>query len=147
MLSEAVILSMSLGVWDSKGNHPIKAMPKDEAVAILATCNATKMPVHCAAVLTVLSFRESNNSQAASHDGGKGCGAFGVLCTYPHATWAEQVQSAWKLVLESTQLCEVALAKYASGSCNQGRALAREYMAMARKLAAPYETTGRADTK
>lgn len=134
-LTTAIVMAMSLHVPDAKGHLNYRAIPKEGAEAIVTVCAKTSVPTHCAAVLTTLAFRESNNNPVADHDNHKGCGAFGALCTYPHATWLEQVETAWKLVLESTIACKEPLAKYASGSCGYGLSIAREYMRIARKIA------------
>jgi hypothetical protein len=139
MLTAVLVLKMSLLVKDSRGHHPFRTMPADEAGAIVAECLPTSAPTHCAAVLTELSFRESNNNKDALHDHDqsghpRGCGAFGVLCSYPHATWAEQVHAAWTLIVESTQKCSEPLQWYASGSCTRGRSVARDYIDDARRI-------------
>jgi len=118
-------------------------MPEDEGKAIVATCVKTSAPAHCAAVLVVLSFRESGNNFATVHDGGLGCGAFGLLCTFPHATWQEQVDSAWSQVLKSTLVCVEPLQMYCSGSCTRGRKIAQEYMGIARRIAPTLDDSAR----
>lgn len=134
-LTAAIVMAMSLRVPDAKGHLNYRAIPKAGAEAVVSVCGKTSAPAHCAAVLVVLGFRESNNNNEARHDHDQGCGAFGALCTYPHATWLEQVDTAWKLVLESTLACKEPLAKYASGSCGYGLSIAKEYMRIARKIA------------
>lgn len=116
-ITPAFVVSLSLLVQDAAGHVNTKPMPKDGAEAIASVCNATKFPSRCAAILAVLSFRESGNNHLAVHDGGKGCGAYGVLCRYKHDTWLDQVKSAWGLVVYSATMCEEPLALYASGSC------------------------------
>jgi hypothetical protein len=134
-LTAVIVAAMSLKVPDSKGHLNYRKIPQDGADAIVAVCNATSAPTHCAAVLVTLGFRESGFDFSAKHDHGQGCGAWGVLCTYPHATWKEQVQSAWGLVVKSAVTCQEPLALYASGSCYSGLRVAREYMHIARKIA------------
>lgn len=141
MLTTAIVIGMSLKVPDSKGHLNVRKMPEEEALAVATRCLKTSTPVHCASLLATLSFRESGNNDKASHDGGKGCGAFGALCTYPHATWQEQVDTAWSLVLKSTVTCEEPLALYVSGDCNRGHAIAREYLGIARRIAKDYSET------
>jgi len=136
MLTVALILKASLLVPDAAGHLNRVKMPEDEAKAIVTRCTSTSAPSHCAGTLIGLSFRESGNNFAAVHDGGRGCGAFGLLCTFPHSTWQEQVDSAWSQVLKSTLVCVEPLQMYCSGSCTRGRKIAQEYMGIARKIAA-----------
>ena len=139
MISIAIVIAMSLEVPDAKGVRNYRPMPKDEAVEIVALCTRTKISEYCAGILATLSFRESGNLFGAVHDGGKGCGAFGLLCTFPHATWREQVESAWAIVVKSAKTCKEPLAMYASGSCDRGQKLAREYLDIAKAIAKKYE--------
>lgn len=134
-LTAAIVMAMSLRVPDSKGHLNYRAIPKDGAEAVVSVCTPTSAPTHCAAVLVTLGFRESGFNFAAKHDHDQGCGAWGVLCTYPHATWEEQAKSAWGLVVKSAVTCKEPLAMYASGSCGAGLWVAREYMRIARKIA------------
>jgi hypothetical protein len=136
MLTATLVMAMSLRVPDAKGHLNYRAIPKDGADAVVAVCGPTSAPVHCAAVLVTLAFRESGNNPEARHDHDKGCGAWGVLCTYPHATWLDQAKAAWSLVTDSAVKCPEPLAMYASGSCSRGLAVAREYMRCARTIAA-----------
>ena len=140
------IVKASLLVTDAAGHHPIKPISNDGAEAIANVCAPTQAPTHCAALLVVLSFRESGYNPNASHDAGRGCGAFGVLCTRPHATWLEQTKSAWAIVVESATKCKEALALYASGSCTNaaGIAISRARLTEAKRIAGalPLESDG-----
>lgn len=137
-LTVAIALAMSLEVPDAKGHLNYRKMPADMASAVVYRCSQTKSPAHCASLVATLGFRESGYDFNARHDGNKGCGAFGVLCTYPHATWQEQVDTAWTLLVKSAATCEVPLALYVSGSCGAGHWIAKEYMRIARAIAAKY---------
>lgn len=134
MLTTAIVLRASLLVPDAAGHLNYKPIPNDGAAAIVSKCSGTTMPEHCASLLLVLGFRESGFNMSASHDGGKGCGAFGALCSFPHSTWAEQVDVAWRLVIKSAEACQEPLALYCSGSCTRGLKVAREYMRLAQDV-------------
>jgi hypothetical protein len=142
MITPAIVLAMSLDVPDAKGTKNYRPMPRELAVEIVALCTRTKIAEKCGALLSVLGFRESGYNFSAVHDGGKGCGAFGLLCTFPHATWKEQVESAWSVILKSVTTCKEPLAMYASGSCERGHKVAREYMSIADAIAKRYSIGG-----
>lgn len=142
-LTVAIVTAVSLWVPDGKGHRNYRPIPQEGAQAILNRCLKTTTPLPCATLLDTLAFRESNNNPQAEHDHNKdgtprGCGAFGALCTYPHATWQEQVDTAWTLILKSTETCTEPLALYVSGDCNRGHAIAREYLGIARRLAVQF---------
>lgn len=152
----AWVLSASLQVKDDAGHKSMRPIANDGAIAIDSVCTSIRgaipgAPLACASVLLILAFRESNYNALATHDGGRGCGAFGVLCTRPHATWLQQVQSAFAIVQASAAKCSEPLSLYASGSCTNktGIAISKARMAAAKQLIldVPFTPTDGSPTK
>src|SRR5262245_26397775 len=96
-----IVLMMSYRVTDAAGYHGVKDPPLPELWEIADNCAFYGEFSNCVETLLVESMRESGHKFEASHDNGRGCGAFGVLCTYAHGTWRDQVRTAWGLVLDS----------------------------------------------